>query len=585
MEKKQNIVKLISRLWSYIKPNRRKQIFPLIILALLASFSEILSIGIILPFLTFISSPEIFFNYPLVKSLFEFLGLKDLADLIPLFIIFFIFIVIVTSALRLLLLYANTRFSFSVGSDLSLEMYRRTIYQPYIVHSSRNSSEVINGILGKSIGVISSIILPILTFATSSLLILAITGALLLINPRITIEIFAFFAIFYGISIYLARQKLFINSQKIANDSTFLIKHLQESLGGIRDILIDNSQEMYCSIFKNRDSSLRVAQGNSLFLAAIPRYIIETVVMVFIAAFSFLILSQGGNLNQAIPLIGVFLISAQRLLPLLQQIFSSWASIQGGRVSLADALNLLDQKLPIDFYKKSIKALPFKKNIILKNIHFRYHVNSSFVLKDVNLKITRGSRVGIIGTTGAGKSTLINIIMGLIIPTKGSLSIDNKAIKTSNQNAWRKHIAHVPQDIFLADSSIEENIAFGVEPKEINPEKVRLAAKQAHLSHTIEAWPKSYKTLVGERGVRLSGGQRQRVAIARALYKNADVIVFDEATSALDTKTETAVIKSIESLNKNITLFIVAHRLSTLRKCTHLIEIEGMTIKKVTIVK
>lgn len=585
MKKNQNIAILISRLWSHFKPNRRKQILPIIILTLLSSFAEVLSIGIILPFLAFLSSPEKFFTYPLGKYLFEFLGSKNLTDFAPIFIIFFILTVIVTSALRLLLLYVNTRFSFSVGSDLSIEMYRRTIYQPYIIHSSRNSSEIINAILGKSVGVISSIILPILTFVTSSVLILAILGTFFVINPQVTIEILAFFIIFYGVSIYLTRKKLFLNSQKMANDSSFLIKHLQESFGGIRDILIDNSQEMYCKIFKNKDLRLRTAQGNSLFLAACPRYILETLIMVFIALFVYFMLSKGENLNKVIPIIGVFLISAQRLLPLLQQIFSCWASIQGGRVSLADALSLLDQKLPIDFYKKNIQALPFKKNIILKNIHFRYHANSSFVLKDINLKITRGSRVGIIGTTGAGKSTLINIIMGLIIPTKGSLSIDNKAIKTSNQNSWRKHIAHVPQDIFLADSTIEENIAFGEVPNEINHEKVRLAAKQAHLSHTIEAWPEKYKTLVGERGIRLSGGQRQRVAIARALYKNADVIVFDEATSALDTKTETAVIKSIENLNKNITLFIVAHRLSTLRKCTHLIEIEDMTIKKVKIVK
>lgn len=585
MKKYQNIVILISRLWTHFKLNRRKQILLILILTLLASFAEVFSIGIILPFLAFLTSPEKFLNYSSIQFLFNFLGSKNLTDLTPIFIIFFILIVIVTSALRLLLLYVNTRFAFSVGSDLSVEMYRRTIYQSYIVHSSRNSSEIINAILGKAVGVSTSIILPILTFVTSSVLILAILVTLLIINFKITIEIFFFFVIFYGVSIYLTRKKLFVNSQKIANDSSFLIKHLQETFGGIRDILIDNSQEMYCKIFKNRDSELRAAQGNSLILAACPRHILETLVMVFIALFIYLLLSKGKDLNEIIPITGVFLVSAQRLLPLLQQIFSSWASIQGGRVSLADSLSLLDQKLPIDFYKKNIKALPFKKNIILKSIHFRYHVNSPFVLKDVNLKITRGSRVGIIGTTGAGKSTLINIIMGLIVPTKGSLSIDNKVIKTSNQNAWRKHIAHVPQDIFLADNTIEENIAFGEEPHEINSEKVRLAAKQAHLSNTIEAWPKGYKTLVGERGVRLSGGQRQRIAIARALYKNADVIVFDEATSALDTKTETAVIKSIESLNKNITLFIATHRLSTLRKCTHLIEIEGMTIKKVTIVK
>jgi ATP-binding cassette subfamily B protein len=203
------------------------------------------------------------------------------------------------------------------------------------------------------------------------------------------------------------------------------------------------------------------------------------------------------------------------------------------------------------------------------------------VIKNLNLTITKGSRIGFIGTTGSGKSTLLDIIMGLLEPTEGILEIDGQPITMLNHRSWQSHIAHVPQAIFLADSTIEENIAFGVHKNQIDHERVRQAAQQAQIADTIETWPKQYKTFIGERGIRLSGGQRQRIGIARALYKQADLIIFDEATSALDNETEEAVMQAIENLSDDLTILIIAHRLSTLKNCTNIIELSGGEIKRV----
>jgi ATP-binding cassette subfamily B protein len=203
------------------------------------------------------------------------------------------------------------------------------------------------------------------------------------------------------------------------------------------------------------------------------------------------------------------------------------------------------------------------------------------VLNNFDLVIAKGSRIGFIGTTGSGKSTLIDIVMGLLQPTQGALEIDGHPITTANHRAWQAHIAHVPQAIFLADSSIEENIAFGVPKEHIDPQRVRQAARQAQIADIIESWPEQFQTFVGERGIRLSGGQRQRIGIARALYKRADVIIFDEATSALDNDTEQAVMDAIEGLSEGLTILIIAHRLSTLRNCTQIVELGDCGLKKI----
>ena len=551
---------------------------------ILASFAEILSIGAVLPFLAILTDPARVFAHPSAQYIVRTLGLTEPSQLLLPLTIAFGMAALIAGGMRLMLLWASTRLSYAAGADLSISIYRRTLYQPYSVHVARNSSEIIDGISSKTGNAIYLINMA-LNLISSGVMLIAILAALLSVDSIIAVSAFGGFGLIYVVVIKLTRKRMLINSQIVARESTFVIKSLQEGLGGIRDVLIDGSQAAYCEIYRNADQPLRRAQGNSLFISSSPRSGVEALGMLLIATLAYTLAQQADGIAKAIPVLGALALGAQRLLPALQQAYSSWSSIQGGQASLQNTLELLDQPMPEYADQQTTKPLAFRHEIRLKQLSFRYGPQTPWVLKDLNLVITKGSRVGFIGTTGSGKSTLLDIVMGLLQPTVGALEIDGQTVAASNHRAWQSHIAHVPQAIFLADSTIKENIAFGVPKNQIDFERVRYSAKQAQISATIESWPKQYETIVGERGVRLSGGQRQRLGIARALYKQADVIIFDEATSALDNETEQAVMQAIEGLHDTPTVFIIAHRLSTLKNCTQIVEIGDGGIRRIGVYK
>jgi len=266
----------------------------------------------------------------------------------------------------------------------------------------------------------------------------------------------------------------------------------------------------------------------------------------------------------------------------LQQSYHAYSSIKGSRSSFEDVLNLLDQPLSEYADQLPVRPIPFEKEIKLTNLNFRYTEDSPWVLKNINFSLEKGARIGFIGVTGSGKSTLLDIIMGLLPPTSGKLIIDQQSINSQNLRAWQAHIAHVPQNIFLSDVTIEENIAFGIAKEQIDHQRVKKAAQQAQIAELIEQWKEGYQTLVGERGVRLSGGQRQRIGIARALYKKANVLIFDEATSALDNETEREVMEAVKGLDGDITVLIIAHRLSTLKDCDKVVKLDNNTLSIVS---
>jgi ABC-type bacteriocin/lantibiotic exporter with double-glycine peptidase domain len=575
----QSIIALLKRLWRHISLRRRRQFALLLLLMLFASFAEILSIGAVLPFLAVLTAPERIFELPIAQPAILALNFSEPKQLLFPITCIFVLAALFAGCIRLLLLWSSTRLSFATGADLSITIYRRTLYQPYTVHCTRNSSEVIDGISRKTSGAIN-IIANILSLISSAVMLITILIAMVAVNPLIAIASFGGFGLIYIIIIGLTRSRLSINSQITARESTQVIKCLQEGLGGIRDVLIDGSQPVYCQIYRDADFPLRRAQCSSVFIGASPRYAMEALGMGLIAALAYSLAQQVDGISKAIPILGALALGAQRLLPSLQLAYSAWANIQGSKASLSDTLELLDQPMPSYANQKAVQTIAFNCCINLSQLSFRYSPQTPYVLNNVNLNIAKGSRVGIVGTTGSGKSTLLDIVMGLLQPTNGKLEVDGKDITLQNIHSWQAHIAHVPQAIFLADSSIEENIAFGIPKDKIDHDRVRNAAQQAQIASTIESLPQQYKTFVGERGIRLSGGQRQRIGIARALYKQADVIVFDEATSALDGETEFAVMKAIDELGKDLTLIIIAHRISTLKNCTKIVELSNGEIKR-----
>jgi ATP-binding cassette subfamily B protein len=414
-------------------------------------------------------------------------------------------------------------------------------------------------------------------------MVIGLTLALLIVIPGMALGVFGGFTVIYALIILLTRKRLKNYSQLIARESNNVIKSIQEGLYGIRDVLIDGSQESFCDIYKNTNHVLRYTQGNNQLISQGPRYAVDVLAMVLVATLAYVLSKQAGGMAEAIPVLAALALGMQRLLPFLQQVYGSVSTIHGAQASLQDVLGFLDQTLPDHVEASEIQSIPFRQYIQLRGVSFRYTQQSPWVFNNVNLNIAKGARIGFIGTTGCGKSTLIDIIMGLLQPTEGVLEIDNQPVTMANNRLWQMHIAHVPQSVFLADCSIEENIAFGVPRNKIDSVRVRQAAEQAQIEDVIEALPQKYHTFVGERGVQLSGGQRQRLGIARALYKRADVIIFDEATSALDSETELAVMNAIEALSENITVLIIAHRQNTLRNCTEIVELGKKGISGVAI--
>lgn len=561
-------------LWHHLSKRRQKQFWLLLILMIIASLSEIISVGAVIPFLGIITAPEQVYQHPLMQPVIQILELTEPSQLILPLTIFFIVAALLAGSIRLTLLYVMTRLSFSTGADLSISIYRRTLYQKYEVHVSRNSSEVINSIITKTTTVIYGILTPALAFISSVILLIGIMGVLFAINISVALSAFIGFGLLYWLVIRYTKKQLKDNSKIIADQSTQMVKSLQEGLGGIRDLLIDGTQQFYCQLYRNADLPLRRASGTNLFISGSPRFVMESIGMTLIAGLAYVMTQQEGGMVTSIPVLGALALGAQRLLPALQQAYGAYSSIKGSNSSLVDVLNLLDQPLPEYADQPPAKPIPFKKEIKITNLNFRYTKDSPWVLKNISLSLEKGTSIGFIGVTGSGKSTLLDIIMGLLPPTSGKLIIDQQPINNQNKRSWQANIAHVPQNIFLSDGSIEENIAFGIAKEKIDYQRVKKAAKQAQIAELIEEWKEGYQTFIGERGVRLSGGQRQRIGIARALYKEANVLIFDEATSALDSETEREVMKAIKSLGKEITVLIIAHRLTTLKECDKIVKLD-----------
>lgn len=580
LQSNKSIFHLLTRLWAHLSSRRRAQFGLLLLLTISASFAEVLSIGAVLPFLGVLTSPASVFQHPIAQPVIQTLGITTPDQLLLPVTIAFGLAALLAGGTRVILLWASMRLSFATGADLSYSIYQRTLYQPYAVHVARNSSEVIAAITTK-VNIVTSNLMHILNFTSSSALLASILIALLMIDPVIALTAIAGFVCIYGGVIRFTRNRLHANSQRVAHESAQVIKALQEGLGGIRDVLIDGSQDTYCQIYGKSDLALRHAQGSNAFISSSPRMVVEALCMVLIATLAYLLSRDTDGFGKAIPVLGALALGAQRMLPAMQQAYAGWTSLHGDQASLEDAVALMEQPLPAHASKPPPTPIPFRRHIKLSQIAFRYSPQTSWVLQHINLTIAKGSRVGFIGTTGSGKSTLLDIVMSLLQPSEGIMDVDGQAITELNQRAWQAHISHVPQTIFLADSSIAENIAFGIPPGQINYAQLVQAAKQAQISDVIETWPAKYNTFVGERGIRLSGGQRQRIGIARALYKRADVIIFDEATSALDNDTEGAVMQAIDGLSDDLTILIIAHRLSSLKNCSQIVELGGSSIIRV----
>lgn len=546
---------------------------------ILSGCSEVISLGAVLPFLAVLSDPQVLFQQPVVSAFSKSVGITQASELVLPATLAFVIAALVAAFVRMTNLWLNGRLAAALGSDLSYQAYFRTLHQPYRVHVQRNSAAIINGTI-TNIGRTVAGLTAILQLITSSIVAVGLLIGLLIIDWAVALGAVVLFGSAYGLLAFFARKELRRNSKRISETSKQQIKALQEGLGAIRDVLLDNNQSTYTYIYQNSDQPLRRLQAKNRFLGSFPRYAVEALGLVAIAMLGGLIVFQKGSGVAVIPLLGALALGAQRLLPALQQVYSSWSALKGYSADFESVLSMINQPLPPQISVR--EPLQFCRTISLQDVHFRYGIDQQDVLQGLNLEINVGERVGLIGTTGSGKSTSLDVLMGLLEPTSGRILVDGDNIHDPKHPqrlaAWKMAIAHVPQTIYLSDSSIAENIAFGIPKDQIDMDRVKLAAKQAQISGFIEASAEAYQTFVGERGIRLSGGQRQRIGIARALYKQARVLVFDEATSSLDTDTEAAVMSAVENLSKELTIVMIAHRLSTVQNCDRVIRLANGTV-------
>ncbi len=570
----------INKLFKHLKINRRYQLFFVFLIMILASFAELISLGSVFPFLGVLLTPEKIWDYSIIQYFVPILGIEEPKDLAFYITFLFCMAAIFAGLIRLILLHFQIKLGHAIGSDISIKVFDSVLAQPYQNHLNQNTSEIIAAVTAKTNSVVYQTILPHLVILNSLTTIIIILIGASYVAPFITLISLLSFGTIYLFIIFFVKRNLLKYGNKVSKEQTKVVKALQEGLGGIRHVIIDNLKKIYVKLYRDSDIPLRSSIASVEIISGSPRFYVEALGLSLIAIMTYQLSKSHNGIIDIIPLLGALALSAQRLLPAVQNIYSSVSSILSGVVSLRDVLDLLDKE-QIKDTSSSKKEIKFNNMIKLDKISFKYSKEEKFIFKNLSFSISKGQHILIVGPTGSGKSTLLDIIMGLVKPSTGSMMIDDIKIKESNIKSWQTKIAHVPQTTFLTDSTVLENIAFGVESRNIDIEKVKIAAKKANLESLINSWPKKFNTQVGERGIKISGGQRQRIAIARALYKSADVIIFDEATNALDIKTENQVNQNIQSLSKDLTIIIVTHRMNNKIKYDQVINLNRLEINEI----
>ncbi len=561
----------LRHLYGLMERGTRRYLLATLLLMPAAIAAEMLTIGAVIPVLALASDgsrePDVgraVAQFPVIAGT-PLVGAATLLAMAAL----------VAAALRVLLVWISQRFVTKFGHELAAAIFSRMLRQSYSAYLQRNSSEVLSA-MEKVQRSVFGVLQPATQGFIASMIALFIVALLFVIDPLATLAGATCVATAYAGIYWATRRKLRDNSSILARQATQRTRLVQESLGGIRDIILEQSYEVFERQFEEIDIRYRRAAAANTFIAGSPRYVVEASVVVSILAVVLVMSSRPGDLAMAIPVLGALALGAQRLLPLVQQAWTGWASVSGNLHSLIDVAAIVEPAATPSGERAA--PLPLTDSIVLDRVSYRYD-GSTFTLRDVSLCIAKGERIGIAGPTGSGKSTFLDLLMGLLEPCSGAILIDGIPVESATRASWQAAIAHVPQSVFLADDTIAANIAFGVAGP-IQMERIESAAEAARLREFIAALPNGFQTRVGERGIRLSGGQRQRIGIARALYKTTSLLILDEATNALDEATEAEVMQSIAELPENLTIVIASHRRSTLEYCDRIVHFENGTIRE-----
>jgi len=545
-----------------------------------SAMAEALSIGALIPFLAVLVDPASIQNFITSGFYNEFLNNFSERDIIKMTCVIFGFSIILASTLRLYSINIITKFSHSVGENLGNEIFSNIINRPLDYFFYTNTSKIIDSISVK-INRITHLVLAILNSCSSCLIIILIVATLILSSPNIASGALVSFALLYIILAKVVSKKVAEKGYIYSKNSIEMVKIMQEGAGGIRNLIIDNTHHVFMNKFKQHNKLLNEAECIKQIIGVSPRYIIEGMGILMIVILAYYLSEDKENfMSQQAPVLAALAFGAQRVLPTLQTLYLSYTIIIGNRPAIKDILDLT--KIQTNYSSipnTNLKEINSIENLKLENITYCYANTSKEIFKNVSFIIEKPMHIGLVGKTGVGKSTILDLMMGLIFPNEGSFYVNNQRIDVSSMKSWHEFICHVPQSVFLADDTLLSNIAFG--EKNIDFDKVVSAAKISCLHEDIELLNHKYETLVGENGTRLSGGQRQRIGIARALYKMKKFLILDEATSSLDVKTEEMILRSIKREYPNVTVLIVSHRPEGLKTCEDVFEFKNNKLRKI----
>ena len=560
-----------------LTPHERKRAFLLMIIMLIMALLDMIGVASILPFIAILTNPSLVETNIILNTIFEassVVGVENVQQFL-FFLGVTVFIILISSlAFKALTTYLQVHFIEMCQYTLSKKLVEGYLYQPYSWFLSRHSADLGKTILSEVSTVISSGIGPILELISRGFVALALISLLLITDPNLTIIVgislgVIYWLIFNFIRVYLKR----FGAERLRNNES-RFKTISEAFGAAKEVKVGGLEQAYIKRYSVPAHSFAKINSSVLLISALPRFFLEAVAFGGILIIILYQMSQTENFNNILPIISLYVFAGYRLIPALQQIYVSFNQLTFVGPSL--------DKLYDDFKKiKPVKPdqdqgqIFLNKTIDLKNVNFTYPNMSRTTLKDISLSIPAKSTIGLIGATGSGKTTTVDIILGLLEAQKGTLEVDGQIITKKNSRSWQRSIGYVPQHIFLSDDTIASNIAFGVEPKNIDHAAVETASKIANLHQfVIDELPAKYQTTIGERGIRLSGGQRQRIGIARALYHDPLVLILDEATSSLDNETEKAVMDAVNNLRKEITIILIAHRLNTVKNCDTIFKLD-----------
>ena len=567
--------KLIIGLYLRLNKTRKFHFKIIFLFAIFTSLFEVASLLSLYPFLTVLLGTANIEDLTYLHFLQEKFSINS-EDYLLLLTIIFLFFLIISSVFRLILLWANIKLANAISKDFSVNLFKSKIYQKYLDFINSSTNEAISSITIKTNSV-NRALLAVNTLGTSFFLLTSILFTVIVINP--IVSLFSFFVIFliYLILLLFFNRLLAKNSYIISNEETKIIKILQESFGVIRDMILRGNQSNYVKVFFSSINVKYNAEAKNNFVSQSPRFFIETAGIILIIIICSFVTIKTGNTTSILPTIGVLVLAAQKIIPLMQVVYTNINILISNTGQLKDLNELLESNVE---YSNSFdeEKLDFKNKIEFKNVSFSYLKNKNKILDQINFTIKKGEKIGIVGKTGEGKSTMLDILMGLLVPDDGKLIVDDKIITKNNLKSWQKLISHVPQDLFLIDGTIYENITFS-SYNNGDDKFIKKILSLAQLKDFVENLPMGIDTIVGERGVKLSGGQKQRVAIARALFNNSKILVFDEATSALDDGTEQLIGISLDKLDKEFTTIMVAHRLTSIRNCDRIFELNNNQLK------